>query len=269
MKKHFFGFVFAVLVMFVLASCSSKTYRNINYIQDVVADTTWAMKVNSGIVIQPKDQISIIVSSRQPSLAAMYNLPVASYQAGSDATLNAGYQRLIGYVVDNDGTIDFPSIGRIPVAGKTRWELAEYVKNAISSSVKDAIVTVDFMNFKVSVLGEVANPGTFTITGDKLNLLEALSLARDLTIYGRRDNVTVIREQNGQRNIYQIDLRSSDLFSSPAYYLQQNDVVYVYPNSVKAGQSTINENYFKSANFWMSFGSILITVANLIIAIKK
>lgn len=259
----------SVLVVFSLASCSTKTYKNINYIQDVVADTTWAMNVNSGIVIQPKDQISIIVSSREPALAAMYNLPVASYQAGSDAALSSGYQRLIGYVVDNDGMIDFPSLGKIPVAGKTRWQLAEYVKEALSASVKDAIVTVDFMNFKVSVLGEVTSPGTYTIPGDKLNLLEALSLARDLTIYGRRDNVTVIREQNGVRSLYQVDLRSSDLFTSPAYYLQQNDVVYVYPNSVKAGQSTINENYFKSANFWMSFGSILITIANLIIAVKK
>lgn len=270
MKNRIKLFLTSIVAALALASCSTETYKNINYMQDVTSDTSWAMQVNNGIVIQPKDMISIIVSCREPSLAAIYNLPVASYQAGSEITsTGSGYQKLLGYVVDNDGTIDFPNIGRIKVAGMTRWELAEYIKEQVSSDIKDAVVTVEFMNFKVSVMGEVTAPGTYTITGDKINLLEALSLARDLTIYGRRDNVTVVREQNGKRIIYQVDLRNTDMFTSPAYYLQQNDVVYVYPNSVRAGQSTINENYFKSANFWMSAGSILITVANLIIAIAK
>ena len=112
------------------------------------------------------------------------------------------------------------------------------------------------------------NPGTFSVTGDKITLLGALSLARDLTIYGRRDNVTVIREQNGQRSVYKVDLRkSSSLFDSPAYYLQQNDVIYVYPNSVRAGQSTINENYFKSGSFWISLSSVAVTITNLILTL--
>ena len=135
--------------------------------------------------------------------------------------------------------------------------------------LKDPVISVEFLNFKVSVLGEVAHPGTYTVTGDKITLLEALSLAGDLTIYGRRDRVSVIREINGKRTVYINDLRSMDLFTSPSYYLKQNDVVLVEPNKVRAGQSTINENSLKSTSFWMSVGSFLVTIANLIIAISK
>ena len=118
-------------------------------------------------------------------------------------------------------------------------------------------------------MGEVSHPGTYTITGDKITLLEALSLAGDLTIYGRRDRVTVVRELNGKRNIYIVDIRSVDLFTSPAYYLQQNDVVIVEPNKVRAGQSTINQNSLKSASFWVSMGSFGVTIANLWIAVSN
>ena len=121
------------------------------------------------------------------------------------------------------------------------------------------------MNFKISVLGEVTSPGSYTISGDKITIFQALALARDLTIYGQRDKVEVIREQNGQRKVYVLDLRDSEIFNSPGYYLQQNDVVYVVPNSVRAGQSTINENYLKSANFWMSIASVGVTVASFVV----
>lgn len=127
------------------------------------------------------------------------------------------------------------------------------------------MVTVEFMNFRISVLGEVNSPGSYTVSGDKITILQALSLAKDLTIYGKRDNITVIREQNGKRESYKIDLRSKNLFDSPAYYLQQNDVVYVEPNKVRARQSTLNENNVRSVGFWTSIGSFLTSVANLII----
>ena len=258
-------------IVALAAGCSTTTYQQIDYLQDLNREATLEMKENKGIVIQPQDMLSIIVSSRDPELSAPLNKPSVTYQAGSEVTsTSSSYQRILGYVVDNAGDIEFPMLGIIHVAGLTRWELQDMIKERIVSEgiILDPIITVEYMNFRISVMGEVNSPGTYSVTGDKITLLGALSLAKDLTIYGRRDNVTVIREQNGQRSVYKVDLRkSSSLFDSPAYYLQQNDVIYVYPNSVRAGQSTINENYFKSGAFWISLSSVAVTVANLILTL--
>ena len=173
--------------------------------------------------------------------------------------------------MDNAGNINFPSLGTVHVSGLNRWELQDLIKDMLSDSglLRDAIVTVEFLNFKVSVLGEVTSPGTYSVTGDKITIFQALALARDLTIYGQRDNVRVIREQNGKRQIYVLNLTDSEIFSSPAYYLQQNDVVYVTPSRVRAGQGEINENYFKSGSFWISLASISMTTINFIIALTQ
>lgn len=266
MKKIFVR-LSILLVLLVVSAASCSTYKKINYIQDAQLDTALTMIANQGILIQPMDMISIVVSSRDPELARIYNLPVVTYQAGSESSVSNFSQRLIGYSVDNDGNIQFPELGTIHVAGLNRWQLAELIREKLSSLVKDAVVTVQFMNFKISVTGEVTSPGVFDISGDKITIFEAISLARNLTIYGRRDGVYVIREQNGSRTIYQVDLRTVDMFNSPAYYLQQNDVVYVEPNKVRAGQSTINENNLKSVSLWVSIGSFLSTLATLFISL--
>ena len=266
MKKIFVR-LSILLVLLVVSAASCSTYKKINYIQDAQLDTALTMIANQGILIQPMDMISIVVSSRDPELARIYNLPVVTYQAGSESSVSNFNQRLIGYSVDNDGNIQFPELGTIHVAGLNRWQLAELIREKLSSLVKDAVVTVQFMNFKISVTGEVTSPGVFDISGDKITIFEAISLARNLTICGRRDGVYVIREQNGSRTIYQVDLRTVDMFNSPAYYLQQNDVVYVEPNKVRAGQSTINENNLKSVSLWVSIGSFLSTLATLFISL--
>lgn len=255
-----------LVIVCCLALASCKTYKNINYIQDVQVNTTESIAENQGIRIQPKDMLSIVVSSKTPELAMAFNLPVVSYQAGSEVVSGGGSLRLLGYVVDNDGNIDFPLLGKIQVAGLTRWQLQELIKQQIVNAglMKELVVTVEFMNFKVSIMGEVNAPGSYTINGDKVTILEALSMAKDLTIFGKRDGVYVIREENGKRTTYNIDLRSVDLFDSPAYYLRQNDVVYVEPNKVRAGQSTINENSLKSVSLWISISSFLTSLAVLI-----
>lgn len=255
-----------LVIVCCLALASCKTYKNINYIQDVQVNTTESIAENQGIRIQPKDMLSIVVSSKTPELAMAFNLPVVTYQAGSEVVSGAGNMRLLGYVVDNDGNIDFPLLGKIQVAGLTRWQLQELIKQQIVNAglMKELVVTVEFMNFKVSIMGEVNAPGSYTINGDKVTILEALSMAKDLTIFGKRDGVYVIREENGKRTTYNIDLRSVDLFNSPAYYLRQNDVVYVEPNKVRAGQSTINENSLKSVSLWISISSFLTSLAVLI-----
>lgn len=265
LKMRLKNLKFVMLALcFALVSC--KTYKKINYIQDVKVDSTELITQNLGIRIQPKDMLSIVVSSKTPELATAFNLPVVTYQAGSETVSGAGSTRLIGYVVDNDGYIDFPILGKIFVAGLTRWELQEKIKDMIIDKglMKELVVSVEFMNFKISVMGEVNSPGAYTINGDKVTLLEALSMARDLTIFGKRDGVFVIREQNGTRTTYQVDLRSVSLFNSPAFYLRQNDIVYVEPNKVRAGQSTINENNLKSVSLWISISSFLTSLAVLI-----
>lgn len=272
MKLKLYRILAAMAIGLMAAGCSTTTYQQINYLQDLDYEAQLNMRENKGIVIQPQDQLSIVVSSRNPELAASLNKPLSTYLVGSEITSNrasSGTSRLIGYVVDNNGDLEFPMLGTIHVAGLNRWELQDMLKQEIISRgiLMDPIVTVEYMNFRISVLGEVKNPGMYSVTGDKITLLGAISLANDLTIYGRRDNVTVIREQNGKRNIYKVDLRSSDLFESPAYYLQQNDVIYVYPNAVRAGQSTINENYFRSGSFWISLASVAVTVTNFILTV--
>ena len=269
--KHTFEISLLALLVLALSSCNPQTYKKINYLQDVRQDTTMTMKINKGIIIQPQDQMSIIVTSRDPKMAIPFNLSVSSYYSGTELGATGASQRLTGYVVDNGGNIQFPSLGELHVAGLNRWELQELIREKLADSglLKDAIVTVEFLNFKISVLGEVSAPGSYTVTGDKITILQALALARDLTIYGQRNNVQVIREQNGKRQIFTLDLTSTGIFASQAYYLQQNDVVYVTPSPVRAGQGEINENYFKSGSFWISLASISATMATLIINIVR
>ena len=270
--KKILRLTFAAAIATAFVSCNPETYKKINYLQDINDDTTMSMTINKGIIIQPQDQLSIIVTSRDPKMSVPFNLSVSNFYTGSELASSGGAsQRITGYIVDNAGDITFPSLGTIHVSGLNRWELQELIREKLSDSglLKDAVVTVEFLNFKVSVLGEVASPGTYTVTGDKITILQALALARDLTIYGQRSNVRVIREQNGKRQIYVLDLTDSDIFSSPGYYLQQNDVVYVTPSKVRAGQGEINENYFKSGSFWISLASISMTTINFVIALTQ
>ena len=255
-----------IVLCAVLALSSCATVKDIAYFQNKAVDQPEKIDKHAGIVIQPKDQLSIVVSSRNPELVAMFNLPVVSYQAGSEITAGGGQQRLMGYVVDNDGKIDFPVLGPLEVAGLTRWELSEMIKKQLLDKqyLTDAVVTVEFMNFKISVIGEVTAPGTYAINGDKVTILQAISMARDLTIYGERNNVSVIRERNGERVIYEVDLRNVDLFKSPAYYLQQNDIVYVQPNKYKERQSTVDNKSQWITSLAISSGSILVSVASIV-----
>lgn len=258
--------LYLILALFFLSSCA--TPKNIAYFQNRLVDQPEQIDKHGGIVIQPKDMLSIVVSSKNPELVVMFNLPIVSYQAGSEVVTSGYTQRLMGYVVDNEGYIDFPVLGLIKVSGLTRWELSEMIKNKLiidEGYLTDCVVTVEFMNFKVSVIGEVNSPGTYTIQGDKVTVLQAISLARDLTIFGQRENVTVIREKEGERTMYQINLCDVSMFDSPAYYLQQNDIVYVEPSEIKARQSTTDDKALRMTSIMVSSGSLLISLATLII----
>ena len=233
--------------------------------RDADDGATNKIDINPGIKFQPKDMLSIIVSSRSPEMAKSFNLPFVTTYAGSDVLVSGSSQTTLGYMVDMDGNIDFPVFGKIKVSGLTCLQLAEILKLRLirEDLIADPIITIEILNFKVSVLGEVAIPGTITVRGDRITILEALSQAGDLTIQGRRHNILVLREKDGLITNYRIDLRSVDLIQSPVFNLQQNDVVYVEPTKARAAQSRINEN--RSLGLWMSFVSILTSLSVLFV----
>ncbi len=258
----------ALFVSLLLVSCNST--KQITYFQDLPEEVLEEVVQPKQIVVQPEDKISIIVNCKDPQLSDLFNLPIITHRVGQGEYSNLGSQsqQVLNYTVDLDGNIDFPVLGKLNIGGKTRAEIAEFVKEKLISEdlVKDPVVTVEFVNLSIAVLGEVKTPGRFSIDRDKVTILDAISRAGDLTIYGRRDNVLVMREEaDGKQMAYTIDLTSAkQIYSSPVYYLRQNDVVYVEPNSVRARQSTINGNNVRSTSFWISLASLLTSVAILV-----
>ena len=253
-----------------LGSCGSS--KEVVYFQDLrPGETEIKLPEVKAITVRPEDKISIIVNSRDPQLTDLFNLPYVSRQLGQSLRTNgvtvSSNQGVSAYTVDADGKIDFPVLGKIYVAGMKREEIAECIKNELikENLVKDPVVTVEFANLCISVLGEVNSPGRFNIDRDRLTILDALSMAGDLSIYGNRSKVMVLRQEGDVQRVYGLNLTSGEhIYSSPAYYLQQNDVVYVEPNAVKARQSTVNGNNVRSTSFWISLASLLTSVAILI-----
>lgn len=258
---------FLTLLLLAVSLVSCNTSKEILYFQDVVVNQSEAIEGARDITVQPKDQISIMVSSKDPQLAALFNLTRVQYRAGAtDLRSSSNNGEISGYTLDEKGDIDFPVIGTLHIAGMTKSQIAALIKKRLVKEdlVKDPVVTVEFMNLYFSVLGEVKAPGKYGITKDQISLLEAISMAGDLTIYGKRDAIFVIREESGERVTHWVDIRSKDFFKSPVYYLKQNDVVYVQPNKVRAGQSTINENSVKSVGLWISIASFLTSLGVLL-----
>lgn len=269
---------FCTSLLLVLAMLSSlvscKAPEDIVYMQDLHQQEHLSVADLQMIRIRPGDQLSIIVSSRNPELCNIFNLAVpyryvgaTNFAGGSGSSMQTGY-----FTVDSEGMIDYPVFGPIKVSGLTRQDLASTIKKKIIDGdyIKDPVVTVEYANLAISVLGEVTSPGKYSITKDRVTLLEALSMARDLTINGCRDNVMVIRENpDGSAESYRVDLTTSNLMESPVYYLQQNDVIYVSPNEQRRRQSTASGNTVLTPSFWLSIVSCLCTVTTLIYSFSK
>ena len=214
------------------------------------------------LTFQPGDKLAINVNSAAtPDLAIRYTTGlITTKSSGANYAQN---QTL--YTVDEEGYITVPGLDRVKAQGLTRSQLAATLQEALRKDLlHDAVVTVDCYQRYVTVLGEVKMPGRFEITKDRMTILEALGAAGDLNIQAKREDIVVVREEGGQRSTYHLDLRSKDIFSSPAYYLQQNDVVYVQPNKFRSGQSTINDNSFRSVATWLSVASVLTSITILI-----
>lgn len=259
----------------ILSACS--TPKDIAYIQDFDETVILENIQHKAIRVQPEDKLQIVVHSKDPVLAALFNLPIVTSTSRNMGNLNGtgsntrqygSAEGLSAYTVSPQGTIDFPVLGVIKIGGMTRDEVAGFIKGELvgRNLIKDPTVVVEFLNTGVSVMGEVNRPGRYDMNRDNITLLEAISLAGDLTIQGKRDNVKVVREEaDGKLKIYTIDLTNGkDLIESPAYFLKQNDVVIVEPNDFRKRQTTVNGNTALSASFWISVASLLTSVAVLI-----
>ena len=261
--KHLGIFILGALL---LASCA--TNKRAAYIQQVQTDIPTAIEQDYQIRIKPLDRLTIVVNSKDPELAAPFNAAssynslngLSSYSSSSNGNLQI-------LTVDKEGTIQLPIIGEIDCDGLTRNELAKKIENTIRENgmVHDPIVIIQFADVKFSVLGEVARPGQFSITKDRISLFDALAMAGDLTIYGQRENVALIREENGMRTVHYFDLKNPDILTSPYFYLQQDDVVYVTPNKYKAQAGEINQN----RSFYISLVSVAVSVATLLVTITR
>ena len=257
-----------LLLPFLLTACQS--YKKVPYFQNVeVVNEVEQQEKLYDAKIMPKDLLTIVVSCTNPELAIPFNLTVASNAgiAVSTSSYVTTQPVLQPYLVDNDGNINFPVLGELKLGGLTKREAEQLIIDKLKPYMKETpIVTVRMVNYKISVIGEVTRPGTFTISNEKVNLLEALAMAGDMTVYGLRDNVKLIREDaNGKQQIVTLDLNKAETILSPYYWLQQNDIVYVTPNKAKARNSDVGN----STSLWFSATSILVSIVSLLVNILK
>ncbi|MCH5242277.1 MAG: polysaccharide biosynthesis/export family protein [Muribaculaceae bacterium] len=261
----------------VLIFGSCGTPKNVSYFQDIATEEI-VIPSTGGIIIRPNDKLSITVKTMEPSLSALFNLPVVTERFVDNMAVNstasgniknntATSSALSKYTVSPQGTIDFPVLGEIKVAGMNRFELAGFIKGELMGRnlAKDPVVTVEFINMGISILGEIKNPGLYDINQDQVSIIEAISMAGDLTMTGKRDNVSVLRETPEGVKTYRLDLTNfKELSQSPAYYLQQGDIVYIEPNDMKKRESTTNGNNVYSTSFWISVASLLTSITTTI-----
>ena len=266
MKKILILFGILLLATTLLSSCG--TTKQIAYLQNSDSIDFAQSRFLYDARIMPKDQITISVNTTTPEASVPFNLLLQnSYTQGR--AVNSSSSVLMPYLVDNDGFINFPIVGRLKVGGLTKAEAEQLVTEKIRPYMAESenpVVTVTMASYSVSVLGEVNRPGTFQVSREKITILEALAQAGDLTIYGVRDRVKLIREDaTGKKSIETLNLCDANIINSPYYYLQQNDVVYVEPNKIKAQNSKVGQ----TTTLWFSATSILVSLTSLLYNILK
>lgn len=265
MKRVFLPII-AMLIVVLLGSCGSA--KKVAYFQNIDTTSLVASRGLYDAKILPKDLLTITVSTTDPQASLPFNLVVYN-SLNSSGSLGGGGGMLQSYLVDNDGYIQFPVLGNVKVVGLTKNQCQNLLREKIMpymSQSENPVVTVRMASYRVTVLGEVANPGVVPVTTEKMSVLEAIASAGDLTIYGKRDNVLLIREEaNGQKVQHRLNLNDANIINSPYYYLQQNDLVYVEPNGTKSKNSAIGQ----STTLWFSLVSILTSVAALVVNIVR
>ena len=265
MKKLFYSFVVMTIVL-LMGSC--KSAKQVAYFQNLDSVSLAASKGLYDAHIMPKDLLTITVVTSDPTTSKPFNLAIQN-TLGTDGRLGSTTGSLLQYLVDNDGNIQFPIVGTLHVAGLTKNECQDLIKSKVKPYLAESenpVVTVSMSSYRVTVAGEVTRPSVVPVSTEKMSVLEALAQAGDLTIYGRRDNVLLIRENaNGQKEAHRLNLNDANIINSPYYYVQQNDYIYVEPNKTKAKNSDIGQ----STTLWFSFVSILTSVASLVVNIVR
>lgn len=259
-----------MLLGYMMTGC--YTPKNVIYFQDLKEGIVKEATEATDLKVRPDDRLSILVVSKNPELANLFNLPMLAQRVGQPGVTSENIMRssneVASYVVDRNGDIQFPVLGTLHIAGMRRSEVASFICNELVSKnlIKDPTIIVDFLNRGVSVLGEVNRPGRVTFDRDRYTILDAIAGAGDLTIQGKREDVLVIRQdESGKQQSFRINLTDAEsMMSSPAFYLQQEDVVYVSPNNVRIRQTTANGSTPLTPSFWISIASLATTVAMLI-----
>lgn len=256
----------AVLGTMIVCSCSVK---NVTYFNDADLLNGEASVFEKEIRVQPKDQLSIMVNSSNQEIVSRLNMPIVNNRLGQSEATRHFSQGTVGYFVDNNGDIQFPRLGKVHVAGMTRSEIEDLIRTKLmeAGEAKDATVTVSFLNIVYSVLGEVGNSGRYSVDRDAITIVDAIAMSGDISITGVRNDIIVWRNEGGSQQIYHVDFTDApSLVKSPAYYIHQNDVIYVKPNKMRARQSINNGNRISNPSFWMSVASFATT---MILLFKK
>lgn len=254
-------------VLLALTGCKST---NLAYFSDVTKSELTEGKiprVESAIKIQPDDELLINVSSNVPEATAPYNLPFNNPALKGDLMNNTTVTQKQTYTVDKQGNILMPILGKVHVAGLTTSQLADELTRRIGADVESPYVRVDLVNFNVNVMGEVNQPGQYTFSTERVSVLDALAKAGDMSVFGKRGNVTIWREEDGMVTYHKLNLNDSKIYSSPYFYLKQNDVVYVEPQESRAGQAEYNQNNSYKVSVVSAIVSGVSVIATLVIAL--
>ena len=268
MKMRKFYIMGAIAIASLVMNSCSTSKDSLTYFENVdVMDVSKGIGSNDySIKIVPNDELKIIITSQMPEATAAYNLPLVNY-ASSTAVSTKNTPSIQTYMVDKDGDITMPILGKVHVEGKTTNEIRDMLVKEISKDVKDPFVDVTIVGFKVNVLGEVKDPGTKIVTKERYSILDALADAKDLTEYGKRDNVLLIREEGGTKKVVRLNLNDAKLLESSYFYLQQNDAIYVEANTIKQENSKYNQNNGFKLSVVSTIVSACSVIASLIIAL--
>ncbi|PWA04881.1 polysaccharide biosynthesis/export family protein [Flavobacterium psychrotolerans] len=263
--KCFFLLKKSIPLFFTLLLFSCADRKDLVYYQNIDTLSNQEKSNSYEIKIQQDDLLMIVVSAEDPETAIPFNLRAVGSVNPKQPDMLLSQQSLQLYLVDSNGNIDFPILGKLKVSGLTRTDVLKIFQDKISKYIEKPIINLRIVNFKFSVQGEVTSPGTYPVTSERITLIEALTMAKDLTIYGKRNNILIIREIDGVKSYNRVDITKADFINSPFYYLAQNDVVYVEPNKNKINGAAIGTN----TGVIISITSILITLITLIITTTK
>lgn len=260
MKKLLISFIVFTVILLMVGCGSSK---KVAYLQNIDSISLAASKGLYDAKIMPKDELTILVQTTDPLTSEPFNLRQPANAGGG------GQNRIVGYLVDNDGMITFPIVGKIHVAGLTKTECEDLIKSKIQpylARIENPLVSVRMSSYRITVIGEVNAPGIIPVSTEKINIMEALAQAGDMTVYGKRDNILLIREdKTGEKHKVRLNINDANIINSPYYYLQQNDIVYVEPHKIKARNTFFSSN----TNIWYTILGVTTSIVSLIITLVR